>query len=125
VLVYRVETFDKRGAYTSCVALGVGRSEDHPTPCDDLILKEWWNDSALENWYFGFCSMEQLIQWFPKDDWGVFIKYNSEIDSKRRVGISIYECSDEDVRVGEKQTVFILDKAERIRILAFEDELVA
>jgi hypothetical protein len=126
VLVYRIETFDKRGAYSSGAAFGMGWSKNHPSPHEDLSLKEWWDSRGNHNWYFGFHSMEQLIQWFPKDCWDVFLKHNAaRPEPEKKVGISIYDCDEEDVRIGEKQTVFILDKAERVKILAFEDELVA
>lgn len=125
MLVYRVESFSQKGAYSSAVMFP-SIAGKHPCPSEDaLLMANGWNEvESSYRYYFGFCSLEQLLEWFPiSETWPSFIEHNTTRDSNSRMGISVYEVDEKYAIIGNTQTVFILENAERLRIINFEDEI--
>jgi hypothetical protein len=79
-----------------------------PTPRNDLLLRPKWiaiPDSTIDNYRFGFESIEQLNDWFEAEE---------ERQMLHRFGFVIRVYEADDVLIGMHQVVFNITKAVRI-----------
>ena len=97
MLIFRLETIDKKGIYQSKLTLCAkerysGNITKHPAPWDDSlfnenckkITREEANFNSINNFVFGFSSPAQVLRWFYNlDD----LKYFEENGIK----INVYE----------------------------------
>lgn len=112
--VYRVEhTVSQTGPYSGCAMdeddLSDYWGERHPGPRSDGL-----DFPIHDSYFFGFKSMSQLLDWFLL--WDIW-KWK-----KKGFAVYRYQISDEYVRLGGKQLVFVRAQAQsrqRIRWLPF------
>lgn len=115
MLVFRVERSDGMGPYSIAPGTNAQRSPNdptglnHPLPDEDEGLKGFPISSRH---VFGFVSMEQLLEWWPKENHCIFAGWNKH--SSLKYGISAYEVPMEEVEVGDKQLVFIKESSTRL-----------
>lgn len=134
--VLRIESVSKRGVYQVNNELAhrankfywktdlESHREWHPMPDDDTKLGEWWENTITQNWYFGFKDEEQLTNWFPKDNWEMFVRFNNDCLPDQTLGIGTYEVDEFYVRMGDKQLCFELSEAKRVSFEPFHDSNV-
>ena len=131
MLVYRIESEDGKGAYgysgdirrpgTKAQKICTGDwFQDHPTPGNDGNLSDV---SLTPLHYFGFISISQLLDWWPKSNWKYFAEWNEENPLQSPVGLSVYEVSPLYVETGDKQLVFLRNESQRITFEPFRDNV--
>jgi hypothetical protein len=123
MLVYRIEDQFGRGPYTGTNRVGsvaarisnnelefhtVKWSQYHPPPSSDPLMREWYHNTCLSRYLFGFESIRSLIRWFPKKRWNHFATH------EREWGVYTYEVDDESVVRGTCQVAFIYDDSRRL-----------
>jgi hypothetical protein len=133
MIVYRVENRMGTGPYSRCINLPsyLTVPERHPTPSQDG-LSSWYNGTdyaKMNEYYFGFESLEQLKSWFTGAFEEEFSEHNYNMgegeSSKYAYGISCYDVPDEDVEIGDSQLVFLRDNAQLLRFDAYEPVIMA
>ncbi len=72
----------------------------------EFIIHDGWNDSPIKDLFFAFESLESLKSWFNMHGWLAALIHNEFI-------IGMYECQEGDYFIGEKQVLFLMDKATR------------
>ena len=79
----------------------------HPRPSRDPALRHNTVGYDLDEWYFGFASMAQLRLWLfdPRFYLGL-----AKLDKVLRV----YEMSDCDARVGDRQALFLRERSRAV-----------
>ena len=107
-IVYRFEYPRGRGIYhrddrRSVADLFTMDLSRHPVPdCDSKLapMLSGMPDSEFKTYYFGFCSIEQLRNWFYSDE--LLKKLHA-----KGVVIAEYECRVADVLEGHTQAMFV------------------
>ncbi len=112
--VVRVENAQGEGPYRGCNLPAWDSSaftyDTHPTPTSDFGLRDWWCDldyAISRHYVFAFRDKEQLSEWFYRDDWVYQLRVAGFV-------LATYEVSYPDVRVGERQAVFIKERAQLV-----------
>jgi hypothetical protein len=128
--IVRVETFAGIGPYRQGGPIGpspVCVKWQHPTPEDDVSLSWHWDKlQPRKEWFFGFEDMNQLLEWFPREDWRSFFEFNDiRKDVEHQCGISTYVADSEDIILGDKQAIFRLERAERVNFEPFKRNNIA
>lgn len=139
MLVYRIETNEGKGIYSAgyghkfTAAALAENSRDlwHPSPDEEPAIKDFWEGNKLSRskridwqlkgrnaWFCGFESMEQLLEWFPKE--GLHMMWNAMMRHGRTGQIITYKIPANQVKRGERQVIFRLDKAEKVSSIALE-----
>jgi hypothetical protein len=92
-------------------------TDDTPGPCRDPELRAWWEPlewrSERRDFYFGFASIEQLLEWFASPE------FHAEAHDQG-FRISEVEVSGE-YRHGTYQSVFERSKSRILRRIAFHE----
>jgi hypothetical protein len=108
--IWRLEDSSGWGVYSGHYAYDAteheadGRSvERHPNPFNDEKLG-YREVEEPDDWYFGFSNLRQYREWFHRAEWRRKLH-------KLGVQLNRYEIEDEEMRVGEKQAIFIKAKA--------------
>lgn len=136
MLIYRIENNDGRGIYR-CYEIAdhiINQSYKHPSPHQDIILGNVWNDLCTQNkhihYYFGFNSIKQLLEWFDIETIKeinriVFhlLRNSPELKYLYDFHIAIYEVDDKYVFVGDRQTIFKKRYAIKKDALTFDEFL--
>lgn len=109
--IWRVETPDGGGIYRGNFSASDWYDEGfhnarHPTPSEDALLSEKWDDFRFQHSgiRFGFTSREQMRAWLYKAEWRARLK-----DLGCRA--VIYEVPDGFALAGDTQAVFVRDAA--------------
>lgn len=139
MLVYRIETDEGKGVYSAgygfkytAAALADDINEPwHPSPEEEPTLRSFWEgdklsrkakltwpDKGRREWFCAFESLEQLLEWFPKE--GLYMMWNAMMRNGRTGRIVTYKVPANQVKRGDKQVIFKLDKAEEVSSLALE-----
>lgn len=85
MIIYRLQDKYGDGIYTSNLPHDFTRDIQecngrHPTPYeDDLFYRGWSNCENRESYLFGFTSIEQLRNWFYRDDWLILASRNFKL----------------------------------------------
>jgi len=101
--IYRIQNCDGVGPYNSnvdgawSILSGHRTVNGHPSPHDDIGIKRRPKDEEK----CGFLSMEQLRNWFNKQ----------ELNQLKKLGFFIAEVKGRITAIGEKQILFIPDSA--------------
>lgn len=139
MLVYRIETEDGQGIYGAgygfrytAAALADNEGECwHPSPDEEPALRDFWEGKKLSRkaarewpekgrreWFCGFESMEQLLEWFPKE--GLYMMWNKMLRNAHRGHIVTYKVPGNQVKAGDKQVIFKMAKAEKVGSIPLE-----
>lgn len=101
--VYRVEREDTSGPYVGQSILPerwcYANEKLHPTPWEDGIPMDCYDGHR-----FGFISLDSLYRWFY--NWFVV-----DVLIAEGYRVSIYEMTEQDCMVGERQVAFLWDEA--------------
>jgi hypothetical protein len=113
VTVYRLEAANGDGLYRGKAgrsywerAGGVHDDAKHPFPEDDPKIGQEWCNRVSPDYYFGFASIKQAMDWVSSD----------MLRGLQRCGISltIYRVPARYAMIGQTQTAFIKKKAKKI-----------
>lgn len=115
--IYRLESPDGNGVYRGSVEIydcdhykvHENLTEVHQAPQNDLVFGDWWaclDYMDQQDWYFGFVSIEQLLQWFHQPEWRRWL-------AAKKVKLVCYHISKKHVKFGERQVAFLRDRAVR------------
>lgn len=139
MLVYRIETDEGKGVYsagyghkyTAAALSDNGRDLWHPSPDEEPAIKDFWEGTKLSRnkriawqnkgrwaWYCAFESMDQLLEWFPKE--GLYQMWNAMMRHGRTGQIVTYKIPANQVKRGDRQVIFLLEKAEKVSSIALE-----
>ena len=143
MLIYRIETEAGEGVYSrgfgfKCTAAALAdNSIDliHPAPCEDPLLKHWWNGTKLSRnkrydwnlnghrpWRCAFLNIEQMVTWFPRDGLCLMSNLNRRY-GKDEVAITVYEVPHHKVKKGEAQVMFHSEHATLVERIELDDFL--
>lgn len=101
--IYRIETFDGYGPYRLGKIINTSPTFNRPMPFDDGIpIKA--TPSVNPTFFCGFDSLDKLLQWFDSLNDLITLK-------QKEYFVAIYECPEEMVHRGQRQLVFVKNKA--------------
>lgn len=121
--IYRIENDAEKGVFhgmgyqSTQIFCDSGLSRDyqakfHPAPWQDSKLKEGLKGRDMDDYHFGFSSIDQLLTWFPNEEVREMLNENSFF-------VSVYES--EDFVKGNSQSCFILKSAKLEKTLNLVD----
>lgn len=139
MLIYRIESGDGQGIYsagfghrfTRAALASNNRDLIHPSPEEEAELRVFWLGLKLtrnkridwelngrKEWFCGFESMEQLLDWWPAE--GLQLMWRFMLKRGLTARIVTYKINANQVKRGSKQLVFKKDKAEIVGIQPLE-----
>lgn len=139
MLIYRIESDEGKGIYSAgfghrFTRAGLANNTKdliHPSPEEEEELRSFWLGLKLSrnkridwelkgrrDWYCGFESMEQLLDWFPRE--GLQQMWRTMMKHGRTARIITYKIPANQVKRGTRQAVFRKDKAEVVNVQPLE-----
>lgn len=143
MLIFRFENHKDEGIYSRGFGFKISeaaieRGEVPPTvhvgPELDPLLKDWWEGKGKgkkatyewihrdrREWYFGFESMAQVGEWFPRQ---AIADLKALADrANDSMALSIYEVNGKKVKKGETQILFHMPSARFVERISLEELL--
>ena len=126
--IYRIEDDEGRGLYRAMEKVGKSIAEHfdfcrdkQPSPMEDGILASLFHNEAEDreknkNWFFGFSSKQQILNWIQTDGLMEFITENNP-----DINIVEYEVNTTQSIKTEKQVAFKKEKSKKIKEYKLKD----
>ena len=115
MIIYRVAYKGiGKGPYRSGFDISIKLSDKHygkkwPTP----TIYEYDDISFMGKVYFGFESIDQILDWFSDDE--LIELYDTGFK------ISVFDVPDKFVKICRKQVMFILTESSLVKVLSFDE----